>query len=41
MSDDGGVMPDEVVYDTTPELVMPCLGKEALGTWRSSAASGL
>jgi hypothetical protein len=40
MSEDGGVMPDEVVCETTPELVIPRLGKGALGTWRSPAVSG-
>ncbi len=36
MSDEGRVMPAEVMLDITPEEVTPSMGKEALGKWRAS-----
>ncbi len=35
MSEDGRVMPTEVVLDTALEEVTPSIGKEALGKWRA------
>jgi len=39
MSYEGGVMPAEVVLNTTPERVIPLMGKGALGKWRASAGN--
>ena len=32
-------MPAEVVLNTTPERVIPLMGKGALGKWRASAGN--
>ena len=40
MSDEGGVMPSDVVLDITPQEVAPVAGKGALGTWRALAGPG-
>jgi hypothetical protein len=35
MSDEGRVMPSDVMLDVTPQEVTPVVGKGALGTWRA------
>jgi len=35
MSDEGGVMPSDVVLDTTLQKVTPSAGEGSLGTWRA------
>jgi hypothetical protein len=34
MSDEGGVMPSDVVLDIIPQEATPVAGKGALGTWQ-------
>jgi len=35
MSDEGGVMPSDVIRDITPQEATLLVGKGALGTWQA------
>jgi hypothetical protein len=41
MSDEGGVIPSDVVREITLQEVTPVAGKGALGTWQTLTAPGL